>query len=174
MPAGAARRPSWAARRAAAAAASPVTPAQVRALILEARRAWEAQSRLGLASGDFDAWRRGALWDCRRRQSFRTLDQGDFDVALAHFRRLAGDPRGAGEEESAAAGDLRRALWDFRRLCRKYDAMGLFAPHGAEAYCQEVAKDVFKKTIRQLDAAEVRRILLTLASRALAKRGAVK
>lgn len=168
------RLPSWAGRRAAAAAAAPVSPKQVRALILEARRAWEAQSRLGFASGDFDAWRRGALWDCRRKTSFRALDQGDFDVALAHFRRLAGDPRGAGEAEAEAAGDLRRALWDFRRLCRKYDAKGLFAPAGADAYCQEIAKDVFGKPVCELEADEVRRLSLTLAARALAKRGAAK
>ena len=77
------RRPSWADRRAAAAAASPVSPAQVRALILEARRAWSEQARIGMTSQGFDVWRKGALWDCRRQTSFRALDQGVFDVALA-------------------------------------------------------------------------------------------
>ena len=167
------RRSGYATRRAAAAAASPVTPVQVKALIVEARRAWAAQRRLGLAEEPFDEWRRAALWDCCRESSFRKLDQGGFDLALPYFRKLA-MADGAPFDEAAAkeAGDLRRALWDFRRLCRKYDGRGLFAPAGAEAYCDAIARDVFGRPVGELGAAEVRKLSLTLAARALSRRSA--
>lgn len=161
----------WDARRAAAAAAAPVTPAQVRALIVEARRAWAAQRRLGLADEPFDEWRRAALWDCCRESSFRKLDQGGFDLARPYFRKLAmADGAPFDEAAEQEAGDLRRALFSFRGLCRRYDAEGLFAPGGAAAYCDEIARDTWKRPVAELPADKVRLVSLTLAARAAAKR----
>lgn len=163
----------WDARRAAAAAASPVTPAQVRALIVEARRAWAAQRRLGLAEEPFDEWRRAALWDCCRESSFRKLDQGGFDLARPYFRKLAmADGAPFDEAAEQEAGDLRRALFSFRGLCRRYDAEGLFAPGSAAAYCDEIARDTWKRPVAELPADKVRLVSLTLAARAAAKRAA--
>lgn len=153
----------------AAAAARPVTAAQTRALVVEARRAYAAQSSLGLADGDFDTWRKAALWDACRTASFRKLDQADFDAALAYFRALAG---GAGFDEAAAreAGDRRRAEWSFRRICEECDSEGLFAPAGAAAYCEAIARDTWKRPVAELRAAELRKLCMTLAARGAARR----
>ena len=55
-------------------------------------------------------------------------------------------------------------------FCRRYDAEGLFAPGNAEAYCDEIARDAFKRPVAELPADKVRLVSLTLAARAAAKR----
>ena len=73
-----------------------VKPHQVKAMILAARRAYKAQSELGLVDDgvDFDAWRKATLHDVTggdAPESFRTVTQRDYAAVLAYFGELAGE-----------------------------------------------------------------------------------
>ena len=95
-----------------------VKPHQVTAMILAARRAYKAQSELGLVDDgvDFDAWRRATLHDivgAAAPDSFRAVTQRDYAAVMDYFGELAGDrPGKPGHQDSARhADELARALW---------------------------------------------------------------
>ena len=73
-----------------------VKPHQVKAMILAARRAYKAQSELGLVDDGtgFDAWRKATLHDVTggdAPESFRTVTQRDYAAVMEYFARLAGE-----------------------------------------------------------------------------------
>ena len=73
-----------------------VKPHQVKAMILAARRAYKAQSELGLVDDgvDFDAWRKATLHDVTggdAPESFRTVTQRDYAAVMEYFGKLGGD-----------------------------------------------------------------------------------
>ena len=85
-----------------------VKPHQVKAMILAARRAYKAQSELGLVDDgvDFDSWRRATLHDivgAAAPDSFRAVTQRDYAAVVEYFGRLAGE-----EGKSAATPPLNR------------------------------------------------------------------
>ena len=94
-----------------------VKPHQVKAMILAARRAYKAQSELGLVDDgvDFDAWRKATLHDVTggdAPESFRTVTQRDYAAVLAYFARLAGERAEARRSDTIKVADERaRALW---------------------------------------------------------------
>ena len=109
-----------------------VKPHQVRAMILAARRAYVAQSKLGLVDYgvDFDAWRCAALHDVTgpgAPDSFRAVTQRDYAAVVEYFLELAG---GKAERSSAikSGDEVRRALWALAFAER--DSAGVFG--GAE------------------------------------------
>ena len=70
-----------------------VKPHQVKAMILAARRAYKAQSELGLVDDgvDFDAWRKATLHDVTggdAPESFRTVTQRDYAAVMEYFGKL--------------------------------------------------------------------------------------
>ena len=80
-----------------------VTPNQVKAMILAARRAFKVQSELGLVDDGvgFDAWRRATLHDVTggdAPESFRTVTQRDYAAVLAYFQKLSGGVDECGSE----------------------------------------------------------------------------
>ena len=163
---------SAAGRAVEAAASAPVSARQVQALAVQARKAFDVQGVLGnIGYGeDFDVWRKGVLWDCCQKTSFKALGQREWEVASAAFRALAG---GEARPSRAVAGegDRRRAVWGFRADCRAFDAEALFgAPGGAEKYAEEIASDVFGRGIARLDTAEITKVRFSLRSRASARR----
>ncbi len=73
-----------------------VKPHQVKAMILAARRAYKAQSELGLVDDgvDFDAWRKATLHDVTggdAPESFRTVTQRDYAAVMEYFGKLGGE-----------------------------------------------------------------------------------
>jgi len=88
-----------------------IDAAQVRRLILAARRAYDRQDELGLTDGEtFDAWRKAQLWDAVREDSFRAVTQGDYAAAMARFAELAGAAKRADPAE--ADRERKAQLWD--------------------------------------------------------------
>jgi len=75
-----------------------VTNQQIKAMIVTARRAYDAQSKLGLVDDGlgFDAWRRANLHDvvgAAASGSFRLVTQRDYAAVIAYFGELAGEDR---------------------------------------------------------------------------------
>ena len=73
-----------------------VKPHQVKAMILAARRAYKAQSELGLVDDgvDFDVWRKATLHDVTggdAPESFRTVTQRDYAAVMEYFGKLGGE-----------------------------------------------------------------------------------
>lgn len=154
-----------------------ISSEEVRRLVLAANRAWREQRRLGLTEQGFDAWRRGALWDAVRRDSFRSLGQREFGAALGHFERLAGgDPdtwdgrfnRGVAEREASGDGDRRRAEFVLRRECRQYDP--LFGGQGcATAYAVRLLEKIHRTSLPRATSRQIWQTVFTLRSRAAKK-----
>lgn len=164
-----------AARAVEAAAAAPVTARQVRTLAVQARKAFDMQNRLDMIDygADFDTWRKGVLWDCCQKTSFKALGQREWEVASAAFRALAGGKSRPSRVE-AEEGDRRRAMHGFRADCREFDSAALFgAPGGAERFAERIASDVFGRGIARLDAGEITKVCFTLRSRARTRRSRI-
>ena len=149
-------------------AAAPVSPRQVRMLAVQARQAFEMQNMLDMIDygSDFDTWRRGVLWDCVQKTSFKRLGQREWEVAIEAFRALAGG-QSRPSRIVAEEGDRRRAVHGFQADCRKYDSEAVFgAPGGAERYAAKIAFDTFGRDFAHLAAAEIEKVRFTLRSRA--------
>ncbi len=159
-------------RAMAAQGAGPIDKEQTSALILAARRAWQAQTAAGLEDGAFEAWRHAALWDAVRKQSFRAVTQGEYARAMAYFGRLSGGsgapPR---EAASGAADELRRAVWRLREECRDAgDAFG--GEEAAQRYAATLLKNIHKATLETATARQIWQVAFTLRNRAQKKRAA--
>jgi hypothetical protein len=155
------------------AASAPLSNAQKTRLVLAAKRAYGAQVVLGLADeGEFDAWRKAALWDAVRRSSFRQLDQRGYGRAMAHYLRLAGVPdkprawARAARDESGEEGDARRAR---HILAETEEALaGDFAggARGVAAYAAALFGRIHRTTEAAATARQVWAVIFTLRSRA--------
>lgn len=165
------------------AAAAQVDKRQTRRLALAARSAYAEQTRLGLADGTFDEWRRGVLWDAVRRASFRTLGQAEFGKALAAFLALAGrdapSARGAwgrtnaaiARRETSPEGDRARALFKLREACA--EAADVFGGEPqALCYAAELLRRIHWTDMERATAKQLWQTFFTVRNRAAAKRKA--
>ena len=103
-----------------------VKPHQVKAMILAARRAYKAQSELGLVDDgvDFDAWRKATLHDVTggdAPESFRTVTQRDYAAVMEYFGKLGGED-GSGLHSLALTPPAQRATTPPSRQTRSADA----------------------------------------------------
>ena len=127
-----------------------VKPHQVKAMILAARRAYKAQSELGLVDDgvDFDAWRKATLHDVTggdAPESFRTVTQRDYAAVMEYFGKLGGED-GSGlhslaltppaqkttaspSRQTRSADAQRRALWALNLV--EGEVAEAFTPDGA-------------------------------------------
>lgn len=83
-------------------AASPaergnMKPAEIKPLIMAARKAYDRQADLGLLDGweNFDAWRHAQCLAAVGKPGITRCNHGDYKPLLAHFQTLAGDDAGA-------------------------------------------------------------------------------
>ncbi len=113
-----------------------VKPHQVKAMILAARRAYKAQSELGLVDDgvDFDAWRKATLHDVTggdAPESFRTVTQRDYAAVMEYFGKLGGEERAeARRSDTIKTSDAqRRALWALNLV--EGEVAEAFTPDGA-------------------------------------------
>jgi len=150
-----------------------VKPHQVRAMILAARRAYVAQSKLGLVDYgvDFDAWRCAALHDVTgpgAPDSFRAVTQRDYAAVVEYFLELAG---GKAERSSAikSGDEVRRALWALAFAER--DSAGVFGgAEGVRRYVDALFARIHATDRAHATAKQVWAVLFTLRNRAAKKR----
>ncbi len=150
-----------------------VKPHQVRAMILAARRAYVAQSKLGLVDYgvDFDAWRCAALHDVTgpgSPDSFRAVTQRDYAAVVEYFLELAG---GKAERSSAikSGDEVRRALWALAFAER--DSAGVFGgAEGVRRYVDALFARIHATDRAHATAKQVWAVIFTLRNRAAKKR----
>ena len=150
-----------------------VKPHQVRAMILAARRAYVAQSKLGLVDYgvDFDAWRCAALHDVTgpgAPDSFRAVTQRDYAAVVEYFLELAG---GKAERSSAikSGDEVRRALWALAFAER--DSAGVFGgAEGVRRYVDALFARIHATDRAHATAKQVWAVIFTLRNRAAKKR----
>ena len=119
-----------------------VKPHQVKAMILAARRAYKAQSELGLVDDgvDFDAWRKATLHDVTggdAPESFRTVTQRDYAAVMEYFGKLGGECKmenvkckmNGSSPGARSADEQRRALWALNLV--EGEVAAAFTPGGA-------------------------------------------
>jgi hypothetical protein len=155
----------------------PLSPAQIRALSIEARKAWAALSeatradvlecaRYALADEDakltaastavFDWWRRSEQAQICKHTSLSEFDNTDFDRMKAHWLDLQGLQKPAWVAQSQA--DPRRLRHLIREACA---SAGL-----PEAYAQTICRDKSHgATLDEAHAADLRKVLYTLNNR---------
>lgn len=157
--------------------AALIGKAEIKRLIMAAKRAHKAQMQCGLADEDFNAFRRGAIWEAVKVTSFKAVSHGQLGRALKYFGELAGggtraDARIVKREESGAS-DRAKALHVLKVTCQQCaDLMGGY--HGAESY----ATALLRKTHKLPDGCEweaasakqLWQVMFTLRNRAAAKR----
>lgn len=150
-----------------------VKPHQVRAMIHAARRAYVAQSKLGLVDYgvDFDAWRCAALHDVTgpgAPDSFRAVTQRDYAAVVEYFLELAG---GKAERSSAikSGDEVRRALWALAFAER--DSAGVFGgAEGVRRYVDALFARIHATDRAHATAKQVWAVIFTLRNRAAKKR----
>jgi len=80
-----------------------MTSAEIKPLVIAARKAYDVQSGMDLTDGlSFDDWRREQVMACVGREGLTACNHDDYRPLLAHFQTLAGD-------DSAALGNLLRS-----------------------------------------------------------------
>lgn len=151
--------------------AGPLTPLQIRTLAVEARRAWAAQRKLGLAEESFDAWRHGAVQDAAPgKGGLRELTQADFAPVRAWLKELADGQRPGCLRSPAEDDDARRARWTLRReMAARTRVFG--GPDGVEAYVADLFRRIHGTTMEEASAKQVWQVFYTLRERANAKGG---
>jgi len=72
-------------------------PAEIKPLIMAARKAFDRQADLGLLDGweNFDAWRHAQCLAAVGKPGLTACNHGDYKPLLAHFQTLAGDDAAA-------------------------------------------------------------------------------
>lgn len=71
-------------------------PAEIKPLVMAARKAYDAQDAIGLTDGlSFDDWRRREVMACVGKPGLTACDHDDYRPVLAHFQALAGDDAAA-------------------------------------------------------------------------------
>lgn len=93
-------------------------PAEIKPLVMAARKAYDIQDRAGLIDGQsFDAWRHTQCMDVVNKPGLTACNHSDFRPLLAHFQILAGDDqvafrnlmRSGRPTDHAAPGDTHEA-----------------------------------------------------------------
>ena len=150
-----------------------VTPNQVKAMVVAARRAYVEQSKVGLVDDgvDFDAWRRAALHDIvgpAAPDSFRAVTQRDYAAVVAYFRQLAGEPAPA--PRRAASDDARaRALWALS-LAEAETAGAFGSVEEARRYADALLRKIHGTGRDAASARQLWATIFTLKSRASSRR----
>ena len=152
-----------------------VKPHQVKAMILAARRAYKAQSELGLVDDgvDFDAWRKATLHDVTggdAPESFRTVTQRDYAAVMAYFGELAGANREARRSETITTADERaRALWALNLV--EGEVAGAFGGRGgARKYADALLWKIHRTDRALASPRQIWAVIFTLRMRAKARR----
>lgn len=71
-------------------------PAEIKPLVMAARKAYDRQSEAGLVDGEsFDSWRHQQCVAAVGKPGITACNHGDFQPLLAHFQILAGDDASA-------------------------------------------------------------------------------
>lgn len=72
-------------------------PAEIKPLVMAARKAFDIQASAGLLNGweDFDAWRHAQCMAAVGKPGLTRCNHGDYKPLLAHFQTLAGDDAAA-------------------------------------------------------------------------------
>lgn len=148
---------------------APVSPRQVRSLIVAASRAYDVQRRAGLVDDGegFDTWRKGALHDvvgAGAPDSFKAITQHDYAAVLDYFARL-----GDGEAHDAGAltsGDERcRAFWSLKvEEGLAGDCFG--GEDGARRYADALFRKIHRCARHEATARQVWAVIFTLRNRA--------
>ena len=149
-----------------------VKPNQVKAMILAARRAYKAQSELGLVDDGvgFDAWRRATLHDVTggdAPESFRTVTQRDYAAVMDYFGELAGDrPGKPGHQDNARHADERaRALWSLNLV--EGEVAGAFGGRGgARKYADALLWKIHRTERMIATPRQIWAVIFTLRKRA--------
>ena len=159
------------------AAASLITKAELKRLILEAQAAWRMQCSLGLCEEEFEPWRHAALWDAVRKTSFRAVGQKEFGLALAHFEKLAGrEPNtnwghvnhAIAQHETSPEGDRRRAEYVLRKTCLEVKDAFNGQEGEALAYALVLLRKIHKTDLTHASAKQIWQVKFTLSNRAKA------
>ena len=152
-----------------------VKPHQVKAMILAARRAYKAQSELGLVDDgvDFDAWRKATLHDVTggdAPESFRTVTQRDYAAVMEYFARLAGERAEARRSDTIKVADERaRALWALN-LVEGEVAGALGGRGGARRYADALFWKIHRTERSLATPRQIWAVIFTLRKRANSKR----
>ena len=152
-----------------------VKPHQVKAMILAARRAYKAQSELGLVDDgvDFDAWRKATLHDVTggdAPESFRTVTQRDYAAVMEYFGKLAGDRRAEARRSDTArrADDRERALWALN--LEEGEVAGAFGGRGeARKYADALFWKIHRTERSLATPRQIWAVIFTLRKRARSK-----
>ena len=150
-----------------------VTPHQVKAMILAARRAYSEQAKAGPVDDGvgFDAWRRATLHDVvgpSAPDSFRAVTQRDYAAVLAYFGELAGDRR-AQRPATPSDDEQARALWTLN-LVEGEVAGTLGGREGARRYADALFRKIHKTDRYGATARQVWAVIFTLRNRATKRR----
>ena len=167
-----------------------VKPHQVKAMILAARRAYKAQSELGLVDDgvDFDAWRKATLHDVTggdAPESFRTVTQRDYAAVMEYFGKL-GVEDGSGlhslaltppaqkttaspSRQTRSADAQRRALWALN-LVEGEVAGTLGGRGGARRYADALFWKIHRTERSLATPRQIWAVIFTLRKRANSKR----
>lgn len=146
-----------------------VKPQQVKAMVIAARRAFEAQSKFGLVDDGvgFDAWRKATLHDivgAAAPSSFRAVTQRDYAAVIAYFGELAG---GEAERSSAikSGDEERRARWALRHVeLATAEAFG--GREGALRYADALFEKIHRTSRFAATAKQIWAVIFTLRNRA--------
>lgn len=153
--------------------ATPLTSRQRQLLAAAARRAWVAQTKLGLGgSGSFNDWRHEQCLLELGAAGLRELDQARYGRAMAHFLTLAGGTPRRGDWRAAgkrpARDDADRARWSLRRECTAL-AADFGSEAGADAYATSLLLRIHKTDWMSANAKQLWQVLFTMRNRARAR-----
>ena len=159
-----------------------VKPHQVKAMILAARRAYKAQSELGLVDDgvDFDAWRKATLHDVTggdAPESFRTVTQRDYAAVMEYFGKLGGECKmenvkckmNGSSPGARSADEQRRALWALElaegEVAERFGGRG-----GARKYADALLWKIHRTERSLATPRQIWAVIFTLRKRANSKR----
>ena len=158
-------------------ATKPLDNGQKAKLSIAGREAYKIQSEHGLTDDlSFDDWRRDQVQIACGKGGLRECTNKDFRSVLARFYRLAGREKEADELYSKTGrvkgSDQMGDTHENRDVCRALIRDKIAASNGAinDAYVADVVRHKHQgKTIHDLTAAELQRLVYTITAR-LAKK----
>ena len=157
--------------------AGGLTKKQIIALATMARKAYAAQSSLGLADAfkDFDTWRKGVLYHLTERTtqkdltSFKKITQREYSTVFKRFAELAmmseTAARCKSEEEDEAARARHILYKTMEEEAVNFD--GGF--NGALRYASKVCADQYGCICDKATAKQIWRVIYTIKNRAKAR-----
>jgi len=144
-----------------------LTREQVKEVILAAQNAWRKQTELGLTEMPFEDWRKQTLWDLICKNSFRTVNQTEFNKALDGFYVLSGkrQPGHLHCSKMQTKDEQRRAIWRLKEECKELaDSFG--GEEGAMRYANSLVEKIHKVKLCDASAKQVWQVIFTLKARA--------